>query len=149
MRTLGLTAFKAEAADFAVRLKRGKAATVVALSGGLGAGKTAFTQVLARSLGVDETVASPTFVIQKVYQLPDTNGAGFKRLIHIDAHRIDKAHELEVLGWKEIAADPDNVIVVEWPEHAQKLIPADAYRVKIEYIDEFAREITYTHGKKN
>ena len=147
MRAVGLTELNAEAGRFATSLKRGKTATIVALSGVLGAGKTAFTQSLASSFGVEETVTSPTFVIQKIYALPAGSRGGFKRLIHIDAHRITKAHELEVLGWSEIAADPDNIIVIEWPEHAAILIPRDAHRVRIEHIDEYARDISY--GKEN
>ncbi len=104
-------------------------ATVVVLSGELGAGKTAFAQAVARALGVQETVSSPTFVIEKAYQL---SGQKFERLIHIDAYRLRGALELEALGWAELIADPANLIVLEWPERVAELIPKTAIRVRFE-----------------
>src|SRR3989338_1544300 len=76
--------------------------TVVALSGDLGAGKTTFAQAVAKSLGVEETVNSPTFVIQKVYALSDQQ---WGRLIHIDAYRLKSADELRALGWDEMVGN--------------------------------------------
>ncbi len=137
----GLEEMQAEAARFVhedlhqVRLM----ATVVALSGELGAGKTTFAQGIALALGVTESVTSPTFVIEKIYQL---DGQVFSRLIHIDAYRLNDPHELEVLGWKEIAADPANLIIIEWPEKAASLITKDAIRVSFEGSGD-SREITY------
>jgi tRNA threonylcarbamoyladenosine biosynthesis protein TsaE len=104
-------------------------ATLVTLSGDLGAGKTTFTQALARELGVEETVASPTFVIEKVYRL---KGQKWQRLIHIDAYRLRFAKELVVLGWRDLLKDPGDIIVLEWPEKVPELIPADAVRVQID-----------------
>ena len=68
------------------------AATLVTLSGDLGAGKTTFTQGIARALGVEETVASPTFVIEKVYVL---TAQRWERLVHIDAYRLEGIHHLD------------------------------------------------------
>lgn len=104
-------------------------ATVVALSGDLGAGKTTFAQAVARALGVEETVSSPTFVIEKVYQL---SGQSFEKLIHIDAYRLESAHELEVLGWRETVADPNNLILIEWPERLAALVPEGAIHIRFE-----------------
>lgn len=103
-------------------------ATIVALSGDLGAGKTTFAQGIARALGVEEAVTSPTFVLEKIYEL---TGQKWARLIHIDAYRLKSEHELEVLGWKEIARDCGNLILIEWPEMVAELIPADAIRIMI------------------
>ena len=61
-------------------------ALVVGLYGNLGAGKTAFTQAVARELGIQEIVTSPTFVIEKIYP---TSHPHFARLIHIDAYRLE------------------------------------------------------------
>lgn len=115
-------------------------ATVVTLSGGLGAGKTTFAKILAKQLAVDEDVTSPTFVIERIYQLPA--GQKFARLIHIDAYRLASAHDLEVLGWKDVIKDPSNLILVEWPEMVEGAIPDGAIRVKIEWISETERDIT-------
>src|SRR3989338_7645376 len=84
-----LVELEAEAARCAPALaSRERGATFVTLQGELGAGKTAFTQAVARALDVTETVTSPTFVLEKIYLL---NGRQFKRLIHIDAYRLEKA----------------------------------------------------------
>jgi tRNA threonylcarbamoyladenosine biosynthesis protein TsaE len=103
-------------------------AMCITLSGDLGAGKTTFTQGIARALGVEEHVTSPTFVLEKVYEL---SGQKWTRLIHIDAYRLVNEHELEVLGWHEMAQDPGNLIIIEWPEMVAELIPTDAIRITI------------------
>jgi len=143
------------AAQFARELRRRERAVLVTLSGELGAGKTTFVQGVAATLGISETVASPTFVIEKVYPIRDasrSNGAGefghrFERLVHIDAYRLKNAHELEVLGWSQIIADPANLILLEWPERVQKLIPEDAIQVRID-IEGDGRIISIDYGGK-
>jgi tRNA threonylcarbamoyladenosine biosynthesis protein TsaE len=138
MEILGIEAMNTHARKFVATLKprSDSQATVVALSGDLGAGKTTFAQGVARALGVEEQVTSPTFVIEKIYQLNQpfdhAQGKQFARLIHIDAYRLNDAHELEVLGWKEIVADPSNLIVIEWPERVTDLIPSDAIHISLE-----------------
>ncbi len=92
-----------------------KEATIVGLSGHLGAGKTAFTKAVAAELGVAEEVTSPTFVIMKIYE---TTNARWPRLVHIDAYRLERREELEALRWEELVADRNNLILVEWPENA-------------------------------
>lgn len=89
-------------------------ATLVALQGHLGAGKTAFVQGVAQTLGVEEPVTSPTFVIEKVYKLPDT--APWERLVHVDAYRLESLKELATIGWDRLLNDPKNLIMLEWPE---------------------------------
>lgn len=139
MQTHSLAEFQEEAVRFAGTLGAGDSATIVALLGELGAGKTAFTQTLAKHFGVEESVASPTFVIQKAY---DAKGS-FKRFIHIDAYRLKSAQELEALGWAETMSDAGNLIVIEWPERVTELIPADAHRIALEFVDEDTRNIEY------
>lgn len=95
-------------------------AFVVGLSGDLGAGKTAFTKCIAKSFGVEETVTSPTFVIEKIYELTDQK---FTHLIHIDAYRLDLSSELVNLGWQKIISDPNNIILIEWPEKVADIMP--------------------------
>lgn len=117
-------------------------ATILALEGDLGAGKTNFAQEVGKILGVSENMHSPTFVIMKVYEIA---WQGFKNLIHIDAYRIEKESELEHLGWKEMSSDPENLILIEWPENIPNLIPAEAKRIAFKFIDEDTREIEI-HG---
>ncbi len=116
-------------------LATGETATVVTLSGDLGAGKTTLTQAIARELGITENIISPTFVIMKRYELHKKN------LIHIDAYRLESADELLKLGWAELIADPKNLILIEWPEKVAEIIPKNAVRVSLAH---HAREATRT-----
>lgn len=116
-------------------------ARVIALSGDLGAGKTAFVKVIAKHLGVVEEITSPTFVVMKSYAIE-----GFPpitSLTHIDAYRIESDDEMRVLGFQELLADAGRIICIEWPEKIEKLIPDDAVRVQLELHSNETRTITY------
>jgi len=115
-------------------------ATVVALSGELGAGKTNLTQEIARQFGVKENIISPTFVIMKNYKITNKK---FKNLIHIDAYRIETPDEFSHLNWKNIFSNKDNLILIEWPEKIAKIIPKNAIKVFLSHIDEETREIKF------
>ncbi|MBP9749425.1 MAG: tRNA (adenosine(37)-N6)-threonylcarbamoyltransferase complex ATPase subunit type 1 TsaE [Candidatus Pacebacteria bacterium] len=117
--------------------------TLVALSGDLGAGKTTFTQGVARALGVVERVTSPTFVIERVYRLPES--AAWKHLVHIDAYRLSGDAELATIGWYDIATNPQNLVLMEWPEQVERGVPSRAVRVSFEEVDEHTRNISI-HG---
>ena len=128
--------FNAEARRFARALRRASdVATIVTLSGELGAGKTTFTQALAKEFGIEDTVTSPTFVIEKIYNLVSDKQSfplqAFTRLVHIDAYRLKGAHDLKVLGWKELVAEPNNLIILEWPEHVAGAVPQDAIQITL------------------
>ena len=142
--TYTLTDFQSKAAEFAQQLTPGETATVVALHGDLGAGKTTFTQNVAKTLGVTDDIISPTFIIQKRYEL---EGQKFSNLIHIDAYRLESAHELEVLGWADIARDPSNLILVEWPENVEHLLDTAQHHIYFEYIDDATRKITFKNDE--
>lgn len=113
-------------------------ATTVGLYGELGSGKTTFMKYLAKAFGVDEIIQSPTFVIEKIYELENKN---FQHLIHIDAYRLEKAEEMLNLGWSEIIADPKNLICVEWPEKIAEIMP-EHIMVKFEHDSEIQRKIS-------
>ncbi|MEI7777193.1 MAG: tRNA (adenosine(37)-N6)-threonylcarbamoyltransferase complex ATPase subunit type 1 TsaE [bacterium] len=127
------------ASDFIASLKPAKRACVVGLFGELGAGKTTFTRSAAEVLGVEETVNSPTFVIERIFSVP--NGA-FKRFIHIDAYRLVHGQDLINLGWNEIVQDPENLIFIEWPEKVLDILPEDRIEVQFEHLNEKSRQIT-------
>lgn len=135
----------AETATFAEafardRLSRlGERATILALYGDLGSGKTAFTQALAKTLGVAETVSSPTFVIQKRYQ---TTHLLFRTLIHIDAYRLRDGAELLHLRWEDIVRDPSCLIVIEWPERVADILPESTIKMCFKFLTENEREIS-------
>lgn len=120
-------------------------ATILSLSGDLGSGKTAFVKQLGKVVGVKEEILSPTFVIMKLYDISYKN---FKKLIHIDAYRIEDSRELEVLNWHEIASDKNNLIAIEWPEKVKQLIPSNSPKIKFEFVDENTRRITIDLGFK-
>jgi len=96
-------------------------ATVVALRGDLGAGKTTFTQALARELGITGTVQSPTYVLMKKYEIKKVSP--FKTLVHIDAYRLEKPEEFSALRPEEFLNDPSCLVVVEWPERLGGVLP--------------------------
>jgi len=116
-------------------------ATVIALSGDLGAGKTTFTQGLARALGVTDAVTSPTFLVMRSYAL---TGRTFTTLIHIDAYRIDDEDELRVLGLADLLLDPHNLIVIEWAERIPSFIPDNAFRFTLAHGEGETRTISYS-----
>ena len=117
----------------------GAQAAVVGLKGDLGSGKTTFTQAIAKELGIRETVTSPTFVILKKYGIPQAGD--FETLVHIDAYRLEDPKELNSLEFKREVSDPKNLILIEWPENVSEALPADAYSINFEFIDEGVRRI--------
>jgi tRNA threonylcarbamoyladenosine biosynthesis protein TsaE len=127
------------ARQFVNSLKSGNTATTVGLFGDLGSGKTTFSQALGKHLGITEFMTSPTFTIMKSYAI---NFLNFSTLVHIDAYRLEKAHELEVLGFKDLLKDPKNLIVIEWPERVSDILPADLIKIYFKFISENEREIT-------
>lgn len=118
-----------------------ESATVVGLSGDLGAGKTAFTKCVAHTLGISEVITSPTFILEKVYDIPPQKGgySRFKKLVHIDAYRLSAKHEMRVLGWDALLCDPSNIIFLEWPEQVEGALPHDAIKISFTYINEGTR----------
>ena len=114
--------------------------TIVALQGDLGAGKTVFVKGVAEALGVQENVTSPTFVIEKIYPVPDP--LPWKRLVHIDAYRLESEEELATIAWNDIVTDPGNLIMLEWPECVGMGVPERAYWLEFETIDENTRKIS-------
>jgi tRNA threonylcarbamoyladenosine biosynthesis protein TsaE len=116
-------------------------ARLLCLWGGLGSGKTTFAQGLARHFGVKETVNSPTFLIMKKYLLAGKY-KGWS-LYHFDLYRVEEAQELLDLGWKEILAEGRAVVVVEWPEKAAGVLPAERTDIRFESCGAEERRITF------
>ncbi len=114
---------------------------IVGLVGDLGAGKTALSKAIARTLSITEDITSPTFVIMKSYSIP--NHPRFKTLIHMDAYRIESEDELRVLGFAELRDNPENLLVIEWPERVKESLGKDVLEVTLTIKDETTRHITY------
>jgi tRNA threonylcarbamoyladenosine biosynthesis protein TsaE len=120
-------------------------ATVVGISGDLGAGKTTFVQTLAKFLGVQDVVTSPTFTIMKGYETADT--APFNTLIHMDAYRIEDQEELRPLRLAEIFEQPKTLVCVEWAERIFEALPPNTHFLSFAMPDAESRQITYKLGK--
>ena len=97
---------------------------VIAFTGDLGAGKTAFVSGMAQALGVDERVTSPTFTIVNEYE------GGRLPLFHFDMYRLGSADELFHIGWEAYLAR-GGVCAVEWSENVDEAIEDDAIRISI------------------
>jgi len=100
---------------------------VIAYTGGLGAGKTAFTGGLAEGLGISGRITSPTFTTVNEYE-------GIRRLCHFDMYRLSSPEDLENIGWYDYLV-PGTVCAVEWSENVAELLPADLLRVDIRHGD--------------
>jgi tRNA threonylcarbamoyladenosine biosynthesis protein TsaE len=120
------------AAELARTLRGGE---VVALYGDLGAGKTQFVRGLVRGLGGNpHTVSSPTFVLLNVYD------SGRLNVFHLDAYRVRGAEDFESIGFTELL-DQRGVVVVEWAERVEALLPASRINVRIVATDRDTRTI--------
>lgn len=122
--------------------KFSKLATIITLSGDLGAGKTTFTQAFGKHLGIKKKINSPTFVIMKKYSIASGE---HNFLFHLDAYRLKNEKELEKLGWAEIISDPKNLILIEWPENVAKSIPKKHISIKIAHIKDGERKFEIKH----
>ncbi len=98
---------------------------VICLYGDLGAGKTLFVQNLAKGLGIDEDVTSPTFNIMNVYE-------GRLPLYHFDLYRLEQEYELEDIGFYDYVDDPDGIVVIEWADKFADCLPDDFVLLTIE-----------------
>ena len=118
-----LSQFAQEVLAQAARIGSAKeSATILALRGDLGAGKTTFTQALARALGIEEPVQSPTYVLMKSYPL-SRPGMPFSALVHIDAYRLEEPEQFRALKPDTFLDNKKNLVGVEWPERAQGVLP--------------------------
>ena len=107
--------------------------TVVALHGGMGAGKTTLVREIAALLGADDTVTSPTFAIVNQYK-----GATGRGICHFDFYRIDDIREAYDFGYEEYFYSGD-ICLIEWPEKIEPLLPDNVIEVRITVDSDTAR----------
>lgn len=119
-------------------------ASVISLSGDLGAGKTTFVQTLARVLQVEEVVTSPTFTVMKQYIVQHKNPYGIERLVHMDAYRLESIAEVGPLRLAEILATPRTLLCIEWAEKIAEILPADTLKLEFKSVSETERQVTIT-----
>ena len=102
---------------------------LICLYGDLGSGKTTFVQGFAKGLGITKRVTSPTFVIAKEYSFRD------RKLIHIDCYRIKS------LNLEEFLEDKTNLVIMEWPQRVELVLPKKRIDIQFKYLDDTRREI--------
>lgn len=110
-----------------------KGTEVIALFGGLGAGKTAFTRGLSEGLGFEDGVSSPTFALVHEYE-------GKFPIFHFDMYRVTSYDDLYSTGFFDYIGN--GILVIEWSENIEALLPDDAIRITIESLSENERKIT-------
>lgn len=107
-----------------------------ALYGDLGAGKTQFTKGAAKFLGVKNNVNSPTFLIMKKYK-----AAKVDFLYHFDCYRLQNSAEVLRLGFGDIIKERNSIIIIEWAEKIEDILPAHVLRISFEIKGETKRKI--------
>lgn len=112
---------------------------VLTLVGDLGAGKTTFTQVFGRYLGVEEVITSPTFTIMKQYALDHEL---FDTLVHIDAYRLETIDEVKPLRLSEVFGRDKILVCVEWPERIAESLPKNVVAMEITHTEGETRQVT-------
>ncbi len=116
-----------------------KAGDVLALKGGLGAGKTTFARYLISAIRRAETeVPSPTFTLVQTYDGPDYP------IFHFDLYRIEDPQEVHELGWDETQS---GLALIEWPDHAGSLLPTWRLDIRFEMIGDIRTVRLEPHGE--
>lgn len=119
--------------------ERSRRAIIIALSGELGSGKTTFTQGFMKALGVEHHITSPTFIVFRKYSIKGGRTSQILRFkkypevrppkiesrfaYHFDLYRLDKPQDVLKLGFKKIINNPQNIVLIEWPEIIKKQLP--------------------------
>src|SRR5690606_16778210 len=103
---------------------------VIVLRGALGAGKTTLARAIARGAGVDGHIPSPTSNL--LFRYPAEGG---REVVHIDLYRLEDEEEVWVLGWAELPG-PDDIVMIEWGERAEGLLPEPRWEVELTESDD-------------
>tara|TARA_B100000401_G_scaffold123007_1_gene80529 strand:- start:251 stop:661 length:411 start_codon:yes stop_codon:yes gene_type:complete len=106
---------------------------VIAINGELGAGKTTFIKGVLKGLHYNENVTSPTYTLVNEYD------AKFK-IIHIDCYREQKLNRWLDIGIMDYLMG-NNVVIIEWSEYIEKILPKNMIQINIDYISKFERKI--------
>lgn len=125
---------------FALKLaKKLKGGEVLALIGDLGGGKTCFTKGLALGLGVKKLIASPSFILMKIYLLKKGR---IKQLCHFDLYRLKNPRDVVNLGIREYLGQKNTICVIEWADKIEKILkPYKKNTLNFQFIDNKTRKI--------
>ncbi|MGY8777582.1 MAG: tRNA (adenosine(37)-N6)-threonylcarbamoyltransferase complex ATPase subunit type 1 TsaE [Longimicrobiales bacterium] len=99
---------------------------VIALRGSLGAGKSVLARAIGRGAGVADPMPSPSYNLLLRYTTPDG-----RVVSHLDLYRIESSEEVWELGWSQLGTEGD-VVLVEWPERAEDLMPPDYWLISLD-----------------
>jgi len=131
--------------SFAVRLKPND---VVLLNGNLGAGKTTFVKGLAKALGVESRIISPTFIIERRHEIisksrdeKSQKASDIRTLYHLDLYRLENEKELMNIDINEILNDKEGVVVIEWPNLGKNIVNKKTWKLNFENLDNDTRKI--------
>lgn len=116
-----------------------KPGDLIAFTGGMGAGKTAFVRGLAKGLGVRGEVSSPTYAIVNEYR-------GNPPLYHFDMYRIGSEEDLYTTGFYDYLDSQNSILAVEWSENITEYLPKNTIWVAIEIQSDTDRKIQITGG---
>lgn len=119
----------AHGAAIALRLV---APALVTLTGDLGAGKTTLAQAICRGLGVTDAVTSPTFALVHEYE------GATSRVVHCDLYRLTSSADVASLGLEEMLAEPNTIMLVEWPDRAGTLLPLPTLAIELAHVPDDA-----------
>ena len=113
---------------------------VLALRGDLGAGKSTLARAIARGAGVTGPIPSPTFNL--LFEYPTAREG---RVLHFDLFRLEEAEEVWELGWEELATGPE-LVLIEWPERAEALLPVPRWDIFLTGSDDPLRRWVESHS---
>ena len=113
---------------------------LIELVGDVGAGKTTLVRGIARGMGVDETVQSPSFTINRVYDAPEE-----RQLVHYDFYRLNEPGIMQD-ELRETMSDPKSVVVIEWADSVEEFLPADRLTIAIRSTSESSRQLEVAAG---
>lgn len=114
---------------------------VVCLYGDLGAGKTTITKGIAKGLGVNTRVISPTFSLVRQYTVERET---IKTLYHLDLYRLEDESAGSSIGVQEMLSDPQAVVLIEWPEKMRTLLPEKRIEIHLSHLEDYSRKIIIT-----
>jgi tRNA threonylcarbamoyladenosine biosynthesis protein TsaE len=138
--TNNYTATQELGADFAKNLHGGD---VLLLFGELGSGKTTFMQGLAKGLGIERRIISPTFIIVRKYDVSKMEKAhNIQTLYHIDLYRTQTEDDLKGLGMDDLLHENNALVAIEWPEKLGSFLPAKRWELHFQALSENERSIT-------
>ncbi len=117
----------------AQRIREG---SVIALIGELGAGKTLFVQTIARTLGVESNVTSPTFNLMNVYE-------GICPIVHFDLYRLQNEEDLDEIGFYEYVESEEGIVLIEWADRFPDALPENYILITFEKLNSTGRKIIF------